>query len=280
MASDYPVLIGATGPVEGAPRFVREGGTAGAESTIREWLGYKDDLIALAWGATAPYEISQVSGPVYRLSMTLAGRWDNGVLTTDPNDQVVTVWNLKIQQQRRDLWEHPKALNELLKITDVQGRAQFRRDVTDLCNGEVVSYESDASGTITTVQLTLSAVVDAVVDLWGVDYDIITQLCNEFARGVDGYLYDTFVLSKKRVGPAAATNLIPAFSVINYPVTTAALLAAEPTIPGSMSSPIASQLSGGFWLRNADELNQLNSDQVEVNSQWVFGTSYSEFIYG
>lgn len=271
------VVLGTSGIVEGPTRYVRDAN--GMETTVREWMGMSADLLAFGRTLTVPWEIAQVSGPVYRLAATYAGTLVNGVPATSANEQVVTVWSLKVQQKRVDLWEHPKMRVELEKITDLQGRGRFLSDLRALAGGEVVTYTADARGVQTTEQLTLEKILRGVASA-RVDPVTITAFVAELCHGVDGYNFDTFVLTKKRVGPAAATNLIPSFASANIPVATGALLASESTIPAAIRAPILRELGAWYWLRNADELNQLDSDRVEVNSQWVAGTSFSSFIYG
>jgi len=271
------LVVGTSGIVEGPTRYVRDAN--GMETTVREWMGMSAALLTFGRTLTVPWEIAQVSGPVYRLAATYAGTLVNGVPASSANEQVVTVWSLKVQQRRADLWEHPKVRAELEKIADLGGRARFLADLRAIGSGEVVTYVSDARGVQTTVQLTLDNALAAVASA-RVDAAIIRAFVAELCRGVDGYNFDTFVLTKKRVGPAAATNLIPSFASANIPVATSALLASESTIPTAIRAPILRELGAWYWLRNADELNQLDSDRVEVNSQWVAGTSFSSFIYG
>lgn len=270
-------IIGTSSVVEGPTRYVRDAN--GLETTVREWTGMATALRALAVTLGVPWEIAQVSGPVYRLNATYAGALVNGVPTTSANEQVVTVWSLKVQQRRADLWEHPKVRAELEKISDLGGRALFLSDLRAIGTGEVVTIRADAKGVQRTIQLTLDSVLASVAPA-RIDNAVIRAFVAELCRGVDGYNYDTFVLTKKRVGPAAATNLIPSFAAANIPVASSALMASESTIPNAIRAPILRELSAWYWLRNADELNQLDSDRVEVNSQWVAGTAFSSFIYG
>lgn len=271
------IVVGTSGIVEGPTRYVRNAN--GDKSTVREWSGMLSQLRDFGDTLTVPYEIVHVSGPVYRLNATYAGALVNGVPTTSANEQVVTVWTLKVQQRRADLWEHPKVRAELEKISDLGGRALFLSDLRAIGTGEVVTIRADSKGVQRTIQLTLDTALAAVAPA-RVDAAVIRAFVAELCRGVDGYNYDTFVLTKKRVGPAAATNLIPSFAAANIPVSSGVLLASESTIPNAIRAPINRELGSWYWLRNADELNQLDSDRVEVNSQWVAGTAFSSFIYG
>ena len=48
----------------------------------------------------------------------------------------------------------------------------------------------------------------------------------------------------------------------------------------AIRAPIATQLQSGAWIRQGDELNQLDAGQIEINSQWVWTPAYSLLIYG
>lgn len=67
---------------------------------------------------------------------------------------------------------------------------------------------------------------------------------------------------------------------MNQIFRTGTLLASETTIPNAIRAPIVNQLSAGYWIRQADELQQLDANRVEIASQWTYLQTFSSFIYG
>lgn len=284
---------GTSAPVEQAPQVKRD--ERGVLTTDREWLGQRADLDAIAATLATPYSITRYEGPVYRLSTSQPGDLSGGGVAPTPESLVATVWDLKVTQQRRDLWELPKVRAELEKIVWRDGRAQFLSDIRALAAGEVILthrvdssgkpvYETAADGAVTSkiadVRLDSETIIKYVVGVFGCNYTILKDFSNELSRGVDSYLFDTFTLVKKRVGPAEATNLLTEFALVNTAFRTSTLLSTEPSIPRAIRTPLAAQLGSGFWVRQADELNQLDANRVEITSQWIFAEAISTFIYG
>ena len=284
---------GDIGPVEAAPRVVRD--DRGVTTTFREWYGRLADLNVIAGTLATPYEIQYVRGDTYRLTTGQAGNIAGGAPTPAPESLVTTTWDLKVTQQRRDLWEHWRIRNELEKITWRDSRAQFLADLRACAVGELILihrldaagnlvYEKDQTGTLTSkiadIRITSKMAIDYVVAQFGCDRAILEAFSEELSRGVDSFLYDTFTLSRKKVGPAAATNLLTEFAQVNQIFRTGTLLATETTIPNAIRAPIVNQLSAGYWIRQADELQQVNGNQVEIASQWTYLQTFSQFIYG
>ena len=287
------IATGISGPIEQAPKIARD--ERGVITTEREWLGFQSDLQAIANTLVTPYRIEQYRGPIYRLSTGQPGNLGSGGFPPTPESLVVTVWDLKVTQQRRDLWELPKVRAELEKIVWRDARAQFLSDLRGLASGEVILthrldasgkpvYETAADGSVTNkiadVKLDSESIIKLVVSYFGCNAQILKDFSNELSRGVDSYLYDTFTLSKKRIGPAEATNLLTEYALVNTIFRTSSLLSTEPTIPPAIRTPISRQLANGYWVRQADELNQLDANRIEVNSQWTFAENYSSFVYG
>ena len=265
--------------VEGEIGYKRE--ATGAWVTTRTWRGNRDELLAFADELAVPCDISQEAGPMYRLTATYSGQlgYGSGSGVVDPNTQVATAWNFRSSTQRADLWELPKVRNELLKINDVSVRAVLLSDLRSIADGATLVSRTDGTTTKTEKLTVDSAIARAKASVPTLNEALLREFVAELALGIDGYLYDTFVLRKRRIGPSKASSLVPAFRLRNLPVSTAELLAAEPTIPASYRTAMSGDLANGFWLRNADELDESDSDKVVVVSQWVFGTEYSNFSY-
>lgn len=272
-------LTGYPGIVEGETRYQRD--AAGAWTTIRTWRGFSDLLVAHADTLAAPCEIDQESGPIYRLTATYSGKLVGGVAAGTPDAQVATVWSVHAQLQRLDLWELPKVKAELTKIADAAARAALLTGLRAIAEGATTLTVLDGDKT-KTIKASVSEVISrAKAASPGVvlQEKILLGFVKELASGVDSCPRETFVLRKKRVGPSQASSLVPAFTKVNKPNATGVLVASEPSMPAAIRSAISGELAAGFWLRNADELNQLDANRIEVVSQWVYGDSYSDFIY-
>lgn len=287
------IATGTAGPLEQAQKINRD--DRGVITTDREWLGYQSDLLIVADSLSTPYRIEQYRGPIYRLTTSQPGNLSAGGIPPTPESLVVTVWDLKVTQQRRDLWELPKVRAELQKILWRDARAQFLADLRALAAGEViVTHRLDASGKpiyetspdggatnkIADIRLDSETIIKVVVGLYGCNEQILKDFSDELSRGVDSYLYDTFTLTKKRIGPADATNLLTEYGMVNTVFRTSTILSNEPSIPPAIRTPISSQLGLGYWIRQGDELNQLDANRIEINSQWTYAESYSTFLYG
>jgi hypothetical protein len=287
------IATGTLGAIEQAPKINRD--DRGVITTDREWLGYQSDCQAVADTLATPYRIEQYRGPIYRLTTSQPGNLSGGGIAPTPESLVVTVWDLKSTKQRRDLWELPKVRAELLKIVWRDARAQFLADLRALAAGEVIVthrldssgkpiYETSADGAVTNkisdVRLDSETIIKYVATAYGCNAQILREFSDELSRGVDSYLYDTFTLIKKRIGPATATNLLTEFERVNTVFRTTTVLALEPTIPAAIRTNMSGQLGAGYWVRDSDELNQLDANRIEINSQWTYAESYSTFIYG
>ena len=272
-------FIGQQTKVEGEIGYRRDG--TGAWVTTRTWRGNREELLTFADELNVPCEISQEAGPMYRLTATYSGQLDygSGSGVVDPNTQVAVVWNFRSSTQRADLWELPKVKAELLKIADVSVRAVLLSDLRSIADGTTLVSRTEGTTTKTEKLTVDSAIARAKTSAPTINEAVLREFVAELALGIDGFLFDTFVLRKRRIGPGQATSLVPAFRLRNLPLSTAELLAAEPTIPASYRAAMSADLANGFWLRNADELDQQDADKVVVTSQWVFGTEYSQFIY-
>ena len=268
---------GTPGVVEGAPRLIRD--DRGVVTTEREWTGYRSELSDFANTLSTPYRIEQLTGPVYKLTTSTNGNLFSGLPSPSPESQVVTVWDLDVQQQRRDLWELPVVANEIRRIVDLSERTGFLKMCKEFSQGETVHYTYDDAGSIKSAQLTYGAIIDAAT-LRGLNLTVIKAFLDDLSQGVDSYLHNTFVLSKKRVGPAQATNLVTEFTLVNRAVSNGTLLAQESSIPAAIRAPMASQLSAGAWIRQSDKLNQLDAGRIEVNTQWVWAPKWSILIFG
>lgn len=287
------IATGIPGAIEQAPKIGRD--DRGVITTDREWLGYQSDCQAIADTLSTPYRLEQYRGPIFRLVTQQPGNLSGGGIPPSPESLVVTVWDLKSTKQRRDLWELPKVRAELLKIIWRDARAQFLADLRALAAGErIVTQRLDASGKpiyetspdgvitnkIADVRLDSETIIKVVASLYGCNAQILRDFSDELSRGVDSYLYDTFTLIKKRIGPANATNLLTDFERVNAVFRTSTVLSSEPTIPAAIRTPMSAQLGAGYWVRDSDELNQLDANRIEINSQWTYAESYSTFIYG
>lgn len=287
------IATGTAGAIEQAPKINRD--DRGVITTDREWLGYQSDCQAIADTLATPYRLEQYRGPIYRLTTSQPGNLSGGGIPPTPESLVVTVWDHKATKQRRDLWELPKVRAELMKIVWRDARAQFLADLRALAAGEIVVihrvdasgkpiYETSADGTLTNkiadVRLDSESIIKIVATAYGCNAQILREFSDELSRGVDSYLYDTFTLIKKRIGPADATNLLTEFERVNTVFRTSTVLSTEPTIPAAIRTPMSGQLGAGYWVRDSDELNQLDANRIEINSQWTYAESYSTFIYG
>lgn len=272
-------ITGQQGIVEGEPRYQRD--SSGAWITLRTWRGFESDLLTQADTLGMPCEIQQEDGPIYRLTVSYSGRVTSGSVPANPDAQVVTIWNLHASQQRADLWQQWSIRKELLKVRESAARATLLSDLRAIGDGAKKVLRVGSDGKTESVDLTLdSAVALAQPKAVGLlNKALLNEFTLELAAGVDSFLYDTFVLRKKRLGPSRAPSLVPAFKLVNLPITTAELLGRETSIPASIRAAISGELATGFWLRQSDELNQLDADRIEVVSQWVFGLEYSSFIY-
>ena len=226
---------GQSGPIEGAPRVVRD--DKGSITTLREWTGYRSELLAFAEPFTTPWEVEQVAGPVYKLTTRLSGNQVAGLPSPSPESLVVTVWDLKVSQQRRDLWELPIVKAELRKVADVAERTKFLRICKEFGQGLTTSVTYDSAGKATTIADIRKWITDSAAK-YGMSSVVIAAFLEDLSQGVDSFLHNTFVLSKKRVGPSIATNLITEFALVNRPVTTGTLLAAEGSIPPDRKSVV------------------------------------------
>lgn len=284
---------GKVGEVEDAMRVIRD--ERGVVTTLREWRGPLSYLQTISNTLVTPWEISHDRGPIYKLVTGMPGNLAGGEPPPAPESLVVDLWNLRVTQKREDLWSHYKVRRELNKILNRESRAQFLTDIRALANGDLVLaklvdsqgkpfYATDSAqfltGKIAEVRLSSDQIIDYVADVWGCDRDLLQEFSSELSRGIDSFKSDTFTLVKKRVGPSEATNLLTEFEQVNLIFRTSTLLSLETTIPAAIRTPITSQLGGGFWVRESDELQQMDANRVEITSQWTYLRSYESFIYG
>jgi hypothetical protein len=101
----------------------------------------------------------------------------------------------------------------------------------------------------------------------------------ELGRGVDQYRVDTIVFSRKQLVPPGASTLAN-YSIMNRPMTTNSLIAFCPGIPSLILRNLQTAFATGFWFAGAPDVQQIDANRIQVDQQWVYGDTYSTFIYG
>lgn len=264
-------------------------------TTTFRYIGLFDDLKALVLTKTGYIEtrIQEYQFPWYTLEITYSGiSTQASQPSPSPDSQIVTLYSLIPGYEQRSLWLLPKVVAEMQKIADPQMRARIKADIEALAAGVLTVNKvnpstsvSASSNPVSVVALNwayIAAEITAAKLVPGaaaVDQTVLQGLVFELGRGVDQYRVDTIVFSRKQLVPPGASTLAN-YSIMNRPMTTNSLIAFCQGIPSLILRNLQVSFSSGFWFAGAPDVQQIDANRIQVDQQWVYGDTYSTFIYG
>jgi hypothetical protein len=213
---------------------------------------------------------------------------------------VVDNWSVRFNEVQQSLWLNDEVAEQMAKLTDPAGKANFKADIEAILRGE--RTWTDDTGTIHPLDL---ATIFATVSAFGIETAIFDDLVKDLAAGVEAELISVPVLQLSRIFPAFARGIVPnqpllpdailygPTTVVPPPTTrplaplftnadriysTVTLLTEEPTIPAELQVEMAAltidaQLragttAAGYWLKKAPEGDQL------ADGRWHYRLEY------
>jgi len=274
-----------------------------------------DDFPAIAWNpregrhveysrsllrsnVTALEALLQTRGFAYSVTPTSGAK--ALVKWSAPFQQVVENWTPRFNETQQSLWLDDAVRAEMAKLTDLQGRADFKADLESVLAGERTYTDETGLHEITI------ASVKATVVAFGFSATVFDKLVKDLVSGVENTLpVSTPVLQLSRVFPSFTSGsnpptpylsssvtdgpypaavidysalLLSMFANINFLYTTEQLIAIEPTMPVELKAvyrAITAAASAGpegttpgYWLKKAPE-----GDQLE-DGRWHFRVEY------
>lgn len=213
---------------------------------------------------------------------------------------VVDNWSVRFNEIQQSLWLNDEVAEQMAKLTDPAGKANFKADIEAILRGE--RTWTDDTGTIHPLDL---ATIYATVAAFGIETAIFEDLVKDLAAGVEAELISVPVLQLSRifpaflrgitpsqplltnsilygpttvVAPATTRPLSPLFTNVDRLYSTARLLVEEPTIPAELQVEMAAltvdaqtragTTAAGYWLKKAPEGDQL------ADGRWHYRLEY------
>ena len=264
-------------------------------TTTFKYIGLFDDLKALVLTKAGYIEtrIQEYQWPWHTLEITYTGISSQaGSAPPTPDSQIVTLYSLIPGYEQRSLWLLPKVVVEMQKISDPQLRARIKADIEALAAGVLTVNKVNPSTSVNASSAPVSVVAlnwayiaaeiasaKLVPGAGAIDQTVLQGLTFELGRGVDQYRVDTIVFSRKQLVPPGASTLAN-YSIMNRPMTTNSLIAFCPGIPSLILRNLQTAFATGFWFAGAPDVQQIDASRIQVDQQWVYGDTYSTFIYG
>lgn len=235
------VQTGLPGPVLGPKEIDWKFGQG--YSSVFIYRGLRSEIEAafatLTVGAQSANIRSEGSGPMATLTVNFGNAMDGTQGNQD--NLVTTTWTLAGNSLEKQLFSHAK--------------------FAALTTAEQDALRAFKNGTSTvTTGITSS---DGLLFL------------AEIRKGTEGYQLSQYVLRQVKIIDPAWTSQIGVSNVGKYYATTAALLAAEPTIP----TIIIPTFPDGMWLKQTPTIAQQSNGKFESSQEWWYAVTWSALLY-
>lgn len=268
-------IVGSSEPVQLAPAFERD--DQGRWTTTLRWRGLRDQLLDLASGFTTRARIIQEDSVWHLLEVSIAGL-STSETAPSPDEQIVTIYDLDYAGASFDLWLRPDVQEELKKIEDPAGRAQFKADLTALCKGERVVMKFNEGGRATQAELKLDDLL-SVASTAGMDLAVIEPLADSLVSGDEELELEIPVVKVQRVAPPGS-SIRADFGGLSKYIATPTMLARYPAMPPIIRENISGQLNNGFWKVLAPRVKTQDATRVVIEEAYEYKPKYNRWTYG
>ena len=219
-------------------------------------------------GVVRQSSIDHDEGGMYVLTVVVSAK----NATTDPgttltpvtgSDSVVTTWSRQSSSQEKLLWYKPEIRSILDLYPTEELKAQFRTKIEQYFRGELSNEEYDTWININFEERGPTAT----------QRTNLKKLLEMFAKGVDSFRVDSFIMQRTQVGaPESLANN----DATNNKVWKKETLIAQPTMPG----PFKSAVPDGYYVQYAAEITVLDSARWQVTQLWQWVDDYERWISG
>lgn len=223
-----------------------------------------DRLVAI--GGVSDATIDHDAGGYYVLSVTYSTRnatTDSGGAPLTGPESVVTTWSRQSSSLEKLLWEKSEVRSILDLYPTAELKSQFRTSIERFFRGDLTQEEYDTWININFEERNPTQT----------QRDNLNKLLEMFAKGVETFRVDAFVIQRTQVG--APESLINNDATNNRMWTRASLIA-DTTMPAAFKASVPQ----GYFLQYAAEINVMDNAKWQVVQLWQWAQDYEEWIWG
>ncbi len=220
----------------------------------------------VAAGVVREGSIDPVEGGMYQLVVDMSARnatTDEGGTPISGPESVVTTWSRQTSSIEKSLWELQKMRDVIALYPTEELQAQFRTTLEKYFRGDLSQEEYDTWININFEERNPTTE----------QRNNLKKLLEMFAKGVESYRLDAFIIQRTQVG--APESLINN-DATNNRIWTRATLIADATMPAAFKASVPT----GYFLQYAAELNVLDNAKWQVTQLWQWSESYESWIWG
>lgn len=219
-------------------------------------------------GVVRQSSIEHDEGGLYVLTVVVSAK----NATTDPGttltpvtgpDSVVTTWSRQSSSQEKLLW-YKKEIRDILDLYPTEElQAQFRATIEKYFRGELSNEEYDTWVNINFEEHNPTPK----------NRSDLKKLLQMFAKGVESFRVDSFVIQRVQVG--APESLINN-DATNNKMWNRSTLISDSTMPAAFKASVPQ----GYFLQYAAEITVLDSARWQVTQMWQWNDDYERWIFG
>jgi len=217
-------------------------------------------------GGVIDASIDPDQGGLYTLTAAFSARnatTDAGGTPISGPETVVTTWSRQTSSIEKSLWELQKMRDVIALYPTEELQAQFRTTLEKYFRGDLSQEEYDTWININFEERNPTTE----------QRNNLKKLLEMFAKGVESYRLDAFIIQRTQVG--APESLINN-DATNNRIWTRATLIADTTMPAAFKASVPT----GYFLQYAAELNVLDNAKWQVTQLWQWSESYESWIWG
>lgn len=220
----------------------------------------------VATGIVRESSIDHDINGLYTLTVLVSAKnatTDKGSAPITGPDSVVTTWSRQSSSVEKSLW-YKKEIRDILSLYPTEElQAQFRTSIEKYFRGELSQEEYD-----TWININFEERNPTPAQRLN-----LKKLLEMFAKGVESFRIDSFVIQRVQVGaPDSLTNN----DATNNRVWSKASLLSQPTMPAAFKNAVPN----GYFIQYAAEITVLDSSKWQVTQMWQWFEEYEPWISG